>query len=332
MRPPVTCLLLLVGLVLGVHSSAAAQKKGKPAAFTDPASAGADFQAQGEYCGLLSGGFRRVRVGVQVIALGDGKFQAVEYPGGLPGDGWTGQPPARIDCQRDGAFVVIPAGRRFGTIMQDAIWYRDASSGRLLGMLAKSVRRSPTLGASPPAGAIVLFNGSNTDAFDGGRIEDGLLTEGATLKRPVQDFFLHLEFRTPFMPTAQGQARGNSGVYIQRRYEVQILDSFGLDGVFNECGSLYRQRPPGINMCLPPLSWQTYDIEFRAARFDGGKKVENARITVQLNGVPVQDNVELTNKTGAGKPEGPQPMPIQFQNHGNPVRYRNMWMIDRSGA
>src|SRR5262249_34742326 len=86
-------------------------------------------------------------------------------------------------------------------------------------------------------------------------------------KCPAGPFRLHLEYRTPYMPTARDQARGNSGVYIQRRYEVQILDSFGLDGAFNEAGSLYRQTPPDLNMAFPPLTWQTYDIWFTPPQF-----------------------------------------------------------------
>jgi hypothetical protein len=144
----------------------------------------------------------------------------------------------------------------------------------------------------------------------------------------VEDFRLHLEFRLPFMPYATGQGRGNSGVYIQRRYEVQILDSFGLEGVANECGGLYRQQPPDVNMCLPPLTWQTYDIWFTAARFDGeGNKTANARITVLHNGVPIHNDYEVVAKTGAGRPEAPEPMPILLQDHGNPVRFQNVWIV-----
>ena len=129
------------------------------------------------------------------------------------------------------------------------------------------------------------------------------------------------------MPYARGQARANSGVYIQRRYEVQILDSFGLKGVHNECGGLYRQQEPDVNMCFPPLSWQTYDIEFTAAQWNAaGEKTANARLTVLHNGEPIHRNRELRNKTGAGKPEGPEPLPIYLQDHGNPVQFRNVWL------
>jgi hypothetical protein len=154
---------------------------------------------------------------------------------------------------------------------------------------------------------------------------------GAITKRKFTDFRLHLEFRTPYMPAARGQGRGNSGVYIQQRYEVQILDSFGLVGEFNECGSLYRQTPPDLNMCLPPLAWQTYDIVFTAARFDPETKAKTApaRITVFHNGVAVHDDRAIASKTGAGQPEAPTPNPILFQNHSDPVRFRNVWFVER---
>src|SRR5207245_1293432 len=128
-------------------------------------------------------------------------------------------------------------------------------------------RQSPTLGQCAPWGAIVLFDGSNADHFKDGKIEDGLLKEGCETKYAYGDFQLHIEFRLPYLPAARGQGRANSGVYIQSRYEMQVLDSFGLEGSDNECGSLYKQRRPDLNMCLPPLVWQTYDIWFRSPRF-----------------------------------------------------------------
>jgi hypothetical protein len=201
--------------------------------------------------------------------------------------------------------------------------------GETLAHIRKWRRISPTLDEPPPPGALVLFDGTSTKKFQDGKMTpDQLLEVGAMTRMPVHDFQLHLEFRTPYMPYARGQGRGNSGIYIQQRYEVQVLDSFGLDGADNECGGLYKQRPPAVNMCLPPLSWQTYDIYFSAARWNvDGEKLAPARITVLHNGEPVHLNYALTAKTGGGKPEGPQPFPILLQNHGNPVNFRNIWII-----
>ena len=113
---------------------------------------------------------------------------------------------------------------------------------------------------------------------------------------------MHLEFRSPYMPHARGQGRGNSGVYIQQRYEVQILDSFGLAGLDNECGGLYKQTRPDVNMCLPPLAWQTYDIWFTPPTFaeDGKTKLANARISVLHNNFPIHWSREIIAKTTLG--------------------------------
>ncbi len=142
---------------------------------------------------------------------------------------------------------------------------------------------------------------------------------------------MHLEFKLPYMPAARGQARGNSGCYLQGRYEVQILDSFGLEGKNNECGGIYEIKDPDVNMCLPPLAWQTYDIDYTAARYDAsGGKTANARITVSHNGVVIHDNVELPRATRAAPvKEGPEPGPIYLQDHGNPVRFRNIWVVEK---
>lgn len=303
-----------------------------------------DFTFQGEYVGTIALDGQNWQVaGLQVVALGGGKFDAVLYRGGLPGAGWDRVTKHALHGQRDGSQVTLAGDQQHVTVASDGSathWSDERLTPALIagqskvGFLRKIQRRSPTMSAPPPRGATVLFDGSDTSNLEGAKVtDDGLLQVGATTKDPVGDFRLHLEFRTPYQPASRGQGRGNSGVYIQRRYEVQILDSFGLEGAFNECGALYRQRPPDLNMCLPPLSWQTYDIDFTAARFDAaGTKSANGRITVALNGVVVQNDVAITGQTGAGQPEGPEMLPILFQNHNNPVHFRNLWIVSGSPA
>jgi hypothetical protein len=288
---------------------------------------GGDFALQGEYFGSgAAWDWNCGYLGLQVVAQGDGRLEGVLLRGGLPGAGWDRSTRIRLSGTRRAAAARLEGEHYTALVTSDAAVI--ASRGRQLARLPKIHRISVTQGAVPPCGAHVLFDGRSAESFeDGTMTEDGLLKVGGLTKIPVGDFRLHLEFRTPYMPYARSQGRGNSGVYIQQRYEVQILDSFGTDGVANECGGLYKQRPPAVNMCLPPLSWQTYDIYFTAARWDARrKKVGSARITVLHNGEPIHDNYEIATKTGAGKAEGPEKRPILLQNHGNPVHFRNIWL------
>jgi len=144
------------------------------------------------------------------------------------------------------------------------------------------------------------------------------------------DFKMHLEFKlSRLADSINGQDRANSGVYIQRRYEIQILDSYGLEPRDNGCGAIYEVKAPNTNACAMPNEWQSYDIIFRAARYDKDDpyvKIENAKITVWQNGVLIHKNIEIPNKTGEGKPEGPEPAPILLQDHGNEVWFRNIWI------
>jgi hypothetical protein len=148
-------------------------------------------------------------------------------------------------------------------------------------------------------------------------------------KQHFQDFKLHVEFRVPKLPDdVTGQNRGNSGVYLQERYEVQILDSFGVEKLAdNEAGAIYQKKAADLNASTAPETWQTYDITFRAARFRAdGKKTSDARITVVWNGKKVHDNVAVDGPTGAGDPESAAAGAIRLQDHGNKVRFRDVWV------
>jgi hypothetical protein len=305
-----------------------AQEKGK--AYDDPKKVDDDYAFQGEYTAEIETDDGELKVGAQVIALGDGKFQLVGYRGGLPGDGWDKSDRKTADGERSGGTVKFSIDDNNVEVREGSFVVTGANGDRRA-ELKKVERKSPTLGKKPPEGAVVLFDGKNTDAWQKARMtEDGLLIQGATSKQKFGSHTLHIEFRLPYQPHARGQARGNSGIYLQGRYEVQMLDSFGLEGKNNECGGVYTIAEPSVNMCFPPLAWQTYDIEYTAAVFDGDKKTNNARITVYHNSTTIHDNVELTHATTASPlKEGPEPGPVYLQDHGNPVRYRNIWVVEK---
>lgn len=212
--------------------------------------------------------------------------------------------------------------------------------------VAKPEDKQDSKSVPAPKGAKVLFDGKNLDAWAKRNdpksaaswklIEGGIMqvNGGDIITKELFDgsFMLHVEFRVPYMPKASGQGRGNSGVYVQGRYEVQVLDSYGLDSKDNDCGGIYSIAKPLVNACKAPTVWQTYDIEFTAPKFEGGKKVAAGRITVLHNGVKIHNNQELTrDNTTAGLGGDPsKPGPILLQDHGNPVQYRNIWLLKKS--
>jgi hypothetical protein len=324
--------LPLASLFLLAAVARAADEPPKTAAIT-AAEAGPDYALQGEYSGEIEADGETLTIAAQVIALGNGKFRAVGYVGGFPGDGWNGEAKPSVEAQREGEQVVFTSadGPR-GVLSAEGIRIETAG-GDELGLLKKVERKSPTLGQKPPAGAVVLFaDAEDADNWTGaGVAEDGLLLPGITSKEQFGDHTLHMEFLLSFMPQAGGQARSNSGVYLQGRYEVQILDSFGLEGKNNECGGIYEVAAPKVNMCLPPLAWQTYDIDFTAPRFDAaGKKTANAKLTVRHNGVLIHEDVEVPGPTRAApNKEADSPGPVYIQNHGNPLRFRNVWVVKK---
>lgn len=351
-------LALAAACALSTHAQ---EKKNPPKkeVWTDPADSSlpVDFKIQGEYVGGISGG---EKLAAQVISLGKGKFQAVILPGGLPGDGWDGKNKILLDGQLDGEDAAFkPATGPHNYLNQDPAKFSATSKfppagqkdytaaikgGVLTGKtddgksfeLKKTERKSPTLGAKVPEGAIILFDGAGTDEWQGGRLDKktGLLnTDGSDIKskKKFQNYTVHAEFMLPYRPDARGQGRANSGFYQVHHYEVQVLDSFGLDGKNNECGGIYTKAEPKLNMCLPPLQWQTYDIDFtNAVQDENGKKVKPAEITVRLNGVVIHDNVKIGGPTGGHRndPEG-TPGPFILQGHGNPLQYKNIWVVEK---
>ena len=298
----------------------------------EPNNTDEDFKIQGEYVGQADLGSGAQNVGVQVVAQGKGKFIAAMFTGGLPGAGADKASRIEGSGETNGGVTTIKFPQVLATIRSGKLELKLPKE-IAAGELQRVERTSPTLGQAPPSGAIVLFDGSNADAFQGGRMsEDKLLMEGGMTHQKYGDCTLHVEFRTPYQPEARGQGRGNSGCYLQGRYEVQVLDSFGLLGKNNEAGGIYSIKDPDVNMCFPPLTWQTYDIEFIAARYDDqGQKTKNARLTVRHNGVLVQDGVEVSKTTTAAPvKEEASPGPVYLQNHGNPVRYRNIWIVPKT--
>ena len=212
----------------------------KHKAWTDPAAAkkeDPDFLIQGEYGEAKKG----MLFGVQVVALGDGKFDAYFLEGGLPGHGWTREKKrVKITGTKaaDGSvsFGPSPEGVQ-GKLSGGKL---VASKGDDSITLSRIERQSPTVGAKPPQGAFVLFDGTDAKHWKKGKVVDGLLASTGTTSIPTfNDCSIHLEFRTPYKPHARGQGRGNSGVYYMGRWETQVLDSFGLNGEMNECGGGY---------------------------------------------------------------------------------------------
>lgn len=300
-------------------------------AYLNEKDAGPDYAVQGEYTGEVTVDDEKQKIGAQVIARGDGKFQIIGYHGGLPGDGWDGGERNKLDGKTENGETRFE-GPNYVVLIKDGKLSILDSDGNVKSVFEKQMRKSPTLGEKPAAGAVVLFDGSNVDAWEPGVMaEEMLMGVGTRTKQKFGSFHLHLEFRTPFMPDASGQGRGNSGMYLHDQYECQILDSFGLDGLDNECGGLYSVAKPTVNMCFPPLAWQTYDVDITAPKLDAqGQVVEPAQATIKHNGVVIHDNVALKVTPGGGRSnEPPGPGALFLQDHGNPVRFRNIWLVEK---
>jgi hypothetical protein len=189
-----------------------------------------------------------------------------------------------------------------------------------------------------PSDALVLFDGKDLSKWEGGEawvVQDGyaeVRRRDIRTKDKFGDIQLHLEFATPAVVRGSGQGRGNSGVYLADRYEIQILDSYENKTYFDgQCASIYKQTPPMVNVCRKPGEWQTYDILFEIPRFnDDGSVKRPGYVTLLHNGVVALNHFELQGDTNFDRPPGyrkhADKMPIHLQNHGNPLRFRNIWV------
>lgn len=324
---------ILLGIML---ASVVGAEDAKPASFPDD-----PIPFIGDWVGkYVVGEEKHPDIAAQVVALGNDEYKIVLSPK------LYARSPVVLDIvgkAADGA-LKFDDGFFWGEIKGDTFVGGKRDDDGSAFRLEPFTLSPPSMGAKPPRKAIVLFDGSGFEEWR--RFPRGVswdILEGDILQanpklgsietgRRFRDCKLHLEFRLPFLPEERGQSRGNSGVFMQDYYEVQILDSYGLPGYWNECGAIYQISAPYVNMCLPPLQWQTYDIEFHAAKFDRkGNLEENARMTVVHNGTIVQKDQDIPHGTsfdGKKPPVSPieRPEPIHLQAHNNCVQFRNIWV------
>ena len=292
----------------------------------------------------------RGSIRAQVFPLGKGEYKVLFY---VDVEG-SEMGPLETSAQKKGEKAVIASdvdlGPELGQFRISGEIDAEKMNGKFSGSEASGTiemirieKKSSTLGAAPPPGAVVLFDGSGLDSWqstkDGKKPKWKVQRDGSmqvkkkagsiVTKQKFESCKIHIEFRTPLKPEARGQSRGNSGVYVSGRYEVQILDSFGLPANDNECGAIYKIATPSVNACLPPLEWQTFDITYIKPQFDSqGNKVEDAEITVVHNDIVIHDRVKLPKVTG-GALDGDESQPggLMLQDHGNPVEFRNIWIV-----
>lgn len=349
---------LLTSILLGAGTAAAAE--GSSPDWTNVAAADQCLMGdyQGEWLDAPNGHYFNINrpLAAQVINVRPGEYFLRFYQE----HDRRADPYFEGSGKLEGDEIRLSANGWNGVVSKDGL--AGAGSGQGGGpvrfQLKKVTRSSPTLGMAPPPGAIALFDGKNFDHWqhgDGRPVTWSLLDNGVMEVRSARsaedranriggdiqtrekfgDCRVHLEFRYPVEPGKAGQGRGNSGFFLQGDYEVQILNSYGLHGLWNECGALYKASPPQVNAARPPMEWQTYDITYTASVWKDGKKISPPRITVRHNGVTIHKDEEIahvTSHTFAGRLAEPKGEgPLRLQDHGNAIQFRNIWLLPGAG-
>lgn len=309
------------------------------------------WQIQGEYYGTVAGG---AKLGAWLVAKGNDAYTVVFLPGGLltlPGQpyggwdqtGWNRSTFSGTGTLAGTGFSVTTASNYKAATLsgsgEDRVMTGISPAGAVF-ILNRVVRNSPTHGLKPKPewGAATLLFDSATGPADLAKwtqqdntvqLSRKYLYRGVRTVATQGAGFLHIEFQGCFNPTATGQGRANSGVYIQGHYEAQVLDSFGGSGAIDDFGAVYSVKAPSVVASLPPLAWHTYDIYF-TPRTSGapGDAAGAATMTIFSNGVMTQDATPVTNVTTAGLSGSLLiPAPLYLQNHGNEVVFNNIWFI-----
>ena len=287
-----------------------------------------DFKVQGNYEGTwIDDTATTGKAEAMVIAQGKGRFKMLltRHVGDKK------DKPVELAGQTSDGKVVFAGGDWTAEHLDAAIKGRHTKAEKLSVTLERVVKKSPTLGAEPPEGAIVLFDGKSLGKWLGRRnqpprwkiLGDGAAqVQGGTIRTKERfggSFKYHIEFKTAFRPEKWSQGRGNSGVFLPNGEEIQVLDSFGNKTYKGGgCGGIYKYKDPDVFASLPPGEWQTFDIEHVLEKKDG-KPTGKVVVTVYHNGIKIHDNFPLRR--------GPRKGTLRLQDHGNPVQYRNIWLL-----
>ena len=330
-----TTLSLLI--LLAVAPASVAQDNPSPSGDPFIGAYEGTYQAQGRDPYPAKGHIINIGRGVYKVSVGFGVNDGSQQYGYVEIHGEAHGPRLRVSGYSNDV-------RWNGTVRNGELTVKqDAHYGGAFTM-KKVIHHSPTEGMKPQADAVVILpyaegEPTNLDAMtnsnwilgrDGSMQVKGGEGDQRT-KAEFGDCTVHLEFKLAHMPDKSGQSRSNSGIYLQDRYEAQILDSFGLMSGSGDCGGIYEQAVPLVNACYPPGQWQTYDIEFTAARFNAdGSVASYPTMTVRLNGVLIHDEHVFESVTGgAVSDKVVAKAPIRLQDHGDPVQYRNFWVVEK---